>query len=99
MCGKHLQITKKYIFLTSDKAEVFIYAVVRLVTIAVNQRGVQKMAAFDLNATLGPIIDGVVNLMPSFLALIVAIVPVIITIAVLKFVVSFLGKIIDLLNI
>ena len=54
--------------------------------------------AFELNATLGPIIDSVVNLMPSFLNLVVAIVPVIITIAVVKFVVEFLGNLIDLLK-
>ena len=54
--------------------------------------------AFDLNATLGPIIDSVVNLMPSFLNLVVAIVPVIITIAVVKFVITFLGNIVDLLK-
>jgi len=57
------------------------------------------MASFDLNATLGPIIDGVVALMPSFLALVVGIVPVIITIAVVKFVIGFLGNIVDLLKL
>jgi uncharacterized membrane protein len=54
--------------------------------------------AFDLNATLGPIIDSVVNLMPSFLGLIVAIVPIVITLAVVKFVVTFLEDIIKLLH-
>jgi len=54
--------------------------------------------AFDLNATLGPIIQSVVALMPNFLDLIVAIVPVIITIAVVKFVLTFLDQIIKLLN-
>lgn len=69
-----------------------------MVTIAVILQGQNRMATFDLNSTLGPIIDGVVNLMPSFLALVVAIVPVIITIAVIKFVVQFLDQIISLLK-
>lgn len=34
------------------------------------------MADFDLNGTLYPIIAGVVELMPSFLALIIAVVPI-----------------------
>ena len=54
--------------------------------------------SFDLNATLGPIIDSVVALMPTFLSLIVAIVPIIITLAVVKFVVTFLEDIIKLLH-
>jgi len=54
--------------------------------------------AFDLNGTLGPIIDGVVALMPTFLSLIVAIVPIVITLAVVKFVVTFLEDIIKLLH-
>jgi uncharacterized membrane protein len=39
-----------------------------------------------------------VALMPSFLSLIVSIVPVIVTLAVLKFVVTFLGRVIDMMN-
>jgi len=54
--------------------------------------------AFDINATLGPLIDGFVNLMPAFLALVVAIIPVIIVIAFGKFFVRFLEGIIDLIK-
>jgi hypothetical protein len=53
-----------------------------ILQVLIKKGGETQMATFDLNSTLGPIIDGVVNLMPSFLALVVAIVPVIITIAV-----------------
>lgn len=53
---------------------------------------------FDLNGTIGPIIDGVVDLMPSFLNLIVAVVPVIITVAVVKFILQFWDSIIKMLN-
>jgi len=66
--------------------------------IAVFCKDVPKMA-FDLNGTIGPIIDGVVALMPSFLALVVGLIPVLITIAVAKFIVSFLGSIIDMLKL
>lgn len=55
--------------------------------------------AFDLNGTIGPILDGVIELMPSFLALVIAVVPVIITLSVVGFIVKFWDKILTMLNI
>jgi hypothetical protein len=54
--------------------------------------------AFDLNTTIGPILDGVIALMPTFLNLVVAMVPIIITLAVVKFITSFWDQILALLR-
>lgn len=54
--------------------------------------------AFDINATVGPIIDGVVLLMPSFLNLVVAVVPIIITVSVVGFIIKFWDQIVKLMN-
>lgn len=58
-----------------------------------------QIMAFDLNGTIGPILDGVIELMPSFLALVIAVVPVIITLSVVGFIVKFWDKILTMLNI
>jgi len=55
--------------------------------------------AFDLNSTIGPIIDGVVTLMPSILNLIVAVVPVIITLAVVGFVLGIFEMVLSKIKI
>jgi hypothetical protein len=49
------------------------------------------MVSFDLNATIGPIIDGVTNLIPSIMNLVVAIVPLLILFAVVDFILELLG--------
>lgn len=59
----------------------------------------KDMATFDLNGTIGPIIDGVVLLMPNFLNLVVAIVPVVITLAVVGFLIKFWDRILDMINL
>lgn len=56
------------------------------------------MADFDLNATLYPIIAGVVALMPSFLSLIIAVVPIIITMSVVGFIIKFWDQIVKMMN-
>jgi len=56
------------------------------------------MADFDLNATIGPIISGVIELMPNFLALIVAVVPIIITMSVVGFIIKFWDQIVKMMN-
>jgi len=56
------------------------------------------MADFDLNATLYPIIAGVVELMPSFLSLIIAVVPIIITMSVVGFIIKFWDQIVKMMN-
>jgi len=56
------------------------------------------MADFDLNATIGPIILGVIELMPNFLALIVSVVPIIITMSVVGFIIKFWDQIVKMMN-
>ena len=56
-------------------------------------------AAIDLNSTIGPILDGVSNLVPSIVNLIVSIVPAIIVLAVVGFIVTFLDKILNMLHL
>ena len=97
-CGSRIsEIQKSYFFLRRKREQPLNMRQVESGLLQCFCKDVHKMA-FDLNATLGPIIDSVVNLMPSFLNLVVAIVPVIITIAVVKFVVTFLDQIIALLK-
>lgn len=56
------------------------------------------MADFDINATLYPIIQGVVKLMPSFLELILAVVPVIIVMSVVGFIIKFWDQIVRMMQ-
>jgi hypothetical protein len=56
-------------------------------------------AEVDLNATIGPILDSVIALIPSIISLIVAIVPAIIVMAVVGFVVSFFDKILQMMKL
>jgi hypothetical protein len=56
------------------------------------------VADFDLNATLYPIIQGVVELMPSFLDLILAVVPVIIVMSVVGFIIKFWDQIVRMMQ-
>ncbi len=60
--------------------------------------GQPASAALDLNSTIGPILDGVSNLIPSIVSLIVAVVPAIIVLAVVGFIVAFLDKILAMLK-
>ena len=69
-----------------------------MVSIAVFCKEKQKMATFDINATVGPIIYGVVDLMPSMLALVVAVVPVVLTLAVVGFILKFWDQIIKMIS-
>ena len=56
------------------------------------------MADFDINATLYPIIVGVVELMPSFLDLILAVVPIVIVMSVVGFIVKFWDRIVAMMT-
>jgi hypothetical protein len=55
-------------------------------------------ATIDLNGTIGPILDSVIELIPSILGLILAILPVIIVMSVLGFVIGFFDKILAMLK-
>jgi hypothetical protein len=56
------------------------------------------MTSFDINATLYPIISGVVALMPSFLELILAVVPIVIVMSVVGFIVKFWDQIVAMMK-
>jgi hypothetical protein len=56
-------------------------------------------AEIDLNATVGPILDSVIALIPSIIGLIVAIVPAIIVMAVVGFIVTFFDKILQMMKL
>jgi hypothetical protein len=57
------------------------------------------MTSFDINATLGPIIYGVVALMPTFLALITGMLPIILVVSVIGFILAFWDKILGMIKI
>jgi hypothetical protein len=56
-------------------------------------------AAIDLNGTIGPILDSMIELIPSIITLIVALVPAIIVMAVVGFLVSFFDRILAMLKL
>lgn len=56
------------------------------------------MTDFDINATLYPIIAGVVELMPSFLELILAVVPIVIVMSVVGFIIKFWDQIVKMMQ-
>ena len=74
---------------------------VQLMTVAVAGMGLvsSASAAIDLNATVGPILDSVTELIPSIIGLIVGIVPAIIVLAVVGFIVAFFDKILGMMKI
>jgi hypothetical protein len=74
---------------------------VKLMTVAVAGSGLvaSASAAIDLNATIGPILDSIVALIPSIINLIVAIVPAIIVLAVVGFIVAFFDKILGMMKL
>jgi hypothetical protein len=53
---------------------------------------------FDLATNLTPIIQGVVDIMPVFLDLVIAMVPVVITLAVVSFLLGFFDKILGMIK-
>jgi hypothetical protein len=56
-------------------------------------------AVVDINATIAPIINSVIALIPTIIDLIVAIVPAIIVMAVVGFIVGFLDKILKMMHL
>lgn len=87
---------------TKEKAAGFYSAAkVKLMTVAVAGMGLvaSASAAIDLNATVGPILDSVTELIPSIINLIVGIVPAIIVLAVVGFIVAFFDKILGMMKI
>ena len=68
-------------------------------SVAVTVVSVAPASAFDINATVGPLLDGIAALIPSIVNLIIAVVPAIIILALVGFVISFLDEIIGMLKI
>lgn len=56
-------------------------------------------ATFDINATVGPLLESVSALIPTIINLIIAVVPAIIVMAVVGFLVGFLDRILKLIKI
>jgi hypothetical protein len=56
-------------------------------------------ATIDLNATIGPILDSVVELIPSIINLVVSLVPAIIIMSVIGFITAFLGRILSMMKV
>jgi len=56
-------------------------------------------AEVDINASVGPILDSVIELIPTIVQLIVSIVPAVITLAVVGFIVAFFDRILGMLKI
>lgn len=74
---------------------------VKLVGLAAAGSGLVASASadIDLNATIGPILDSVISLIPSIINLIVAVVPAIICMAVVGFIVAFFDKILGMMKL
>jgi len=74
---------------------------VKIVALAASGMGLvaSASAAIDLNGTIGPILDSMIELIPSIINLIVAIVPAIIVMAVVGFIVTFFDKILQMMKL
>jgi len=55
--------------------------------------------AFDLVTNLTPAIQGVVDIMPLFLDLVMAMVPVVITLAVVSFLLGFFDQVLGMIKL
>lgn len=56
-------------------------------------------ATIDINGTIGPILDSVIELIPTIINLIVAIVPAILVMAVVGFIVTFFDRILSMIKL
>lgn len=56
-------------------------------------------ADLDLNTTIGPILDGVIELIPTIISLIVAAIPAIVVLSVVAFIVNFLDQILVMMKL
>jgi len=55
--------------------------------------------AFDLATNITPIITGVVAIMPAFLDLVIAMVPIVITLSVVGFLLGFFDKVLGMIKL
>jgi hypothetical protein len=56
-------------------------------------------ADVNITETIGPLLEQIVELIPSIINLVVALVPAIVIMAIVSFIVVFLKKILDMMNI
>ncbi len=56
-------------------------------------------ADIDINATIGPILESVIELIPTIIELVVAIVPAILVMAVVGFIVAFFDRILGMIKL
>jgi hypothetical protein len=74
---------------------------VKLMTLGVASMGLVASASadVDINATIGPLLDQIVQLIPSIISLVVALVPAIIIMAIVGFIVTFLDRILGMMKL
>jgi hypothetical protein len=74
---------------------------VKLIAGAVTAMGAVSAvsADIDLNGTLGPILDSMIELIPTIISLIVAIVPAILVMAVVGFLIAFFDQILGMIKL
>jgi len=85
-----------------EKAKGFLFASkVKLAGLAATGMGLVASASadVDINASVGPILDSMVALIPTIISLIVAIVPAIIIMSVIGFLVGFFDKILGMMKL
>ena len=56
-------------------------------------------ATVDINASVGPILDSVIEMIPTLINLIVSIVPAVIVLAVVGFIVAFFDRILGMMKL
>jgi len=56
-------------------------------------------ADVDINATIGPLLDQIVLLIPNIINLVVALVPAIVIMAIVGFIVTFLDRILGMMKL
>ncbi|RPJ50996.1 MAG: hypothetical protein EHJ95_06145 [Methanobacteriota archaeon] len=85
-----------------EKAKGFLFASkVKLAGLAATGMGLvaSASAAIDINGTIGPVLDSMIELIPTIIALIVAIIPAILIMSVIGFIVAFLDKILSMMKL
>lgn len=86
------QVTTKPISVWKVRALMAIVPISGLVMAA-------SAATIDINGTVGPILDSVIELVPTIINLVVSLVPAIITMAVVGFIVTFFDRILAMIKL
>lgn len=103
-CARFIYAVRECLFMTTEvmetKKPVAAWKV-KLVAGAATAMGLVSAvsADVDLNGTLGPILDSMIELIPTIIELIVAIVPAVLVMAVVGFLVAFFDSILSMLKL